>query len=284
MELTTFTDAKQFLAQAGEDMSKYEVHNGLMLGALQEVANQKASWLTGEPYLATVYEKEKFLTAAMITPPFGLVLAQGDENSQAAIELVARDLQARHRPVPDVNGPKFYAGYFAQTWSAITGHQHKLMMAERMYDLRQVIPPGGIPGTARLAAPEDREWLVDWMDEFSQEALDEENTRSELLTLTNSYLAEERVMLWQHDQQPVSMSVQVRDSARGAMIGCVYTPIQHRRHGYASALVAFHSQHCLDNGRDFCMLFTDLANPTSNSIYQQIGYRPVCDFDKYRFI
>jgi predicted GNAT family acetyltransferase len=39
----------------------------------------------------------------------------------------------------------------------------------------------------------------------------------------------------------------------------------------------------LDQGKQFTSLFTDLSNPTSNSIYQKIGYQPVCDFDLYRF-
>jgi predicted GNAT family acetyltransferase len=39
----------------------------------------------------------------------------------------------------------------------------------------------------------------------------------------------------------------------------------------------------LDSGKKFCFLFTDQANPTSNSIYQKIGYEPVCDFHEYTF-
>ena len=49
------------------------------------------------------------------------------------------------------------------------------------------------------------------------------------------------------------------------------------------ATVAALSQLLLDSGRKFCFLFTDLSNPTSNHIYQAIGYRPVCDVDEYRF-
>jgi len=55
------------------------------------------------------------------------------------------------------------------------------------------------------------------------------------------------------------------------------------RQGYASALVARLSQHLLDLGYQFINLFTDLQNPTSNAIYQKIGYRPVCDFRMYKF-
>jgi predicted GNAT family acetyltransferase len=66
-------------------------------------------------------------------------------------------------------------------------------------------------------------------------------------------------------------------------VGPVYTPPEARRHGYASALVAHVSQDLLDGGRRFVFLYTDLANPTSNHIYQEIGYRPVADAYQYTF-
>jgi len=69
----------------------------------------------------------------------------------------------------------------------------------------------------------------------------------------------------------------------GSRVGPVYTPSPLRGRGYASALVAAASQAQLGAGRRFCFLFTDLANPTSNEIYQAIGYEPVCDVDEYRF-
>jgi predicted GNAT family acetyltransferase len=69
----------------------------------------------------------------------------------------------------------------------------------------------------------------------------------------------------------------------GARIGPIYTPPELRRRGYASALTADLTQMLLYRGSRFCFLFTDLANPTSNSIYQQIGYRPVADVDQWSF-
>jgi predicted GNAT family acetyltransferase len=69
----------------------------------------------------------------------------------------------------------------------------------------------------------------------------------------------------------------------GTRIGPVYTPPEHRRRGYAGALVAATSQAQLDEGLEFCFLFTDLANPTSNHVYQAIGYEPVTDIDVYVF-
>jgi hypothetical protein len=67
-------------------------------------------------------------------------------------------------------------------------------------------------------------------------------------------------------------------------VSAVYTPREQRQHGYASALVARLSQHLLDMGYEFVTLFTDLENPTSNAIYQKIGYHPVIDFRSYKFI
>jgi predicted GNAT family acetyltransferase len=85
-----------------------------------------------------------------------------------------------------------------------------------------------------------------------------------------------------HDE-PVSMAGSARPVGKGITIGLVYTPPEKRRKGYAAALVAALSQHMLDSGYEYCTLFTDLANPTSNEIYQRIGYRPIADYDTYLF-
>ena len=82
---------------------------------------------------------------------------------------------------------------------------------------------------------------------------------------------------------PVSMAAGTRPIVHGITVNRVYTSPALRRRGYATACVAALSQRLLDEGYQFSMLFTDLANPTSNNIYQQIGYRPVCDFRETRF-
>jgi predicted GNAT family acetyltransferase len=75
-----------------------------------------------------------------------------------------------------------------------------------------------------------------------------------------------------------------RPTPNGIRIGPVYTPPGLRRRGYASAATAAASQTELDNGRRYIFLFTDLSNPTSNKIYQQIGYEPVIDIDQLGFV
>ena len=91
------------------------------------------------------------------------------------------------------------------------------------------------------------------------------------------------LLIWEKDGVPVSMAGYAGPTPSGIRIGAVYTTPEQRKNGYASAVTAGLSQHLLDIGYKFCFLFTDLLNPTSNHIYQQIGYVPVCDVDRYDF-
>ena len=83
--------------------------------------------------------------------------------------------------------------------------------------------------------------------------------------------------LWEDTDVPVSASGYGGKTLNGIRIGPVYTPPQHRGRGYATSLVAAQSQWLLDSGYRFCFLYTDLANPTSNAVYQRIGYRQVAE-------
>jgi len=89
--------------------------------------------------------------------------------------------------------------------------------------------------------------------------------------------------LWVDGGRPVSLTCVGGVTPHGIRIGPVYTPPDLRGKGYASSLVAGVSQMQLDAGRAYVFLFTDLANPTSNRIYQALGYEPVNDVDEYDF-
>jgi predicted GNAT family acetyltransferase len=95
--------------------------------------------------------------------------------------------------------------------------------------------------------------------------------------------AGQAAFVWEVGGRPVSLVVAGSPTPHGIRIGPVYTPPAARRRGYASALTAAVSQLQLDQGRRYCFLFTDLANPTSNWIYRSIGYEPVIDVNQYRF-
>ena len=91
------------------------------------------------------------------------------------------------------------------------------------------------------------------------------------------------VFIWDDGRRLVSMAAWSGRTPNGVRVNFVYTPPEYRRSGYASACVADLTQRLLNEGRAFCCLYTDLANPTSNKIYQTIGYRPVCEMSDFHF-
>jgi uncharacterized protein len=142
-----------------------------------------------------------------------------------------------------------------------------------------------VPGRPRPATPEDRQQLVDWLDAFNAETLDGVPSPlldSERIVDARLHGPESGFVLWE-DEQPVSVAGWGSPTPSGIRIGPVYTPPAARRRGYGGAVTAAVSSEQLARGRQFCFLYTDLANPTSNKIYVEIGYEPVCDAVDYAF-
>jgi predicted GNAT family acetyltransferase len=128
--------------------------------------------------------------------------------------------------------------------------------------------------------------MVEWLQAFEAEALsflepDEDRARR---TIEYRLTAERAgLMLWE-DGDVVSVAGFGGETPNGIRIGPVYTPPELRGRGYATALVAELSSKLLAEGRRFCFLYTDLANPTSNAIYERIGYVRVCESAEIAFV
>ena len=83
--------------------------------------------------------------------------------------------------------------------------------------------------------------------------------------------------VWEAGGARVSMAGVTRSVVGMVRVGSVYTPRALRGRGYAGAVTVAVSQVARDAGVREVVLFTDLANPTSNVLYQRLGYRPVED-------
>jgi predicted GNAT family acetyltransferase len=202
-----------------------------------------------------------------------------------ALDLFAHDLHGSGHDLPGVLGPEPVGRAFAERWRALTGKSCRQAMAMRIYQLTAARPVTAVPGRVRRVTEADRDLLLDWYEAFQREAMGEavpEGIARSVDQLLTADPVVRGLYVWE-DSAPVSMAGYSGPTPHGIRIGPVYTPPEHRRKGYASACVAAVSQCLLDSGRRFCFLFTDLANPTSNRIYQAIGYEPVGDVDEYRF-
>lgn len=280
LRLVRARDADHFDQLAFDFLAAREAEHNLLFGI---VAGVRSGGYARPPYFAVVRDGERVVAAALRTPPFRLVLSSIDD--AAALPLFVDDAALVWPDLPGVLGPKGYAGRFAALWQERTGMATTLHAEERVFQLRQVRRPPPIAGAPRLADARDRAVIIEWLVAFATEALGQPGDPNEAAFAADRSIAMVggRSMYVWDDGGPVSLTGVAAVTPRGSRIGPVYTPPDLRGRGYASALVAAASQQQLDDGREFCFLFTDLANPTSNKIYEAIGYEPVCDMDEYRF-
>ncbi len=205
------------------------------------------------------------------TPPYPvLVSAMPDDAApNVAASMVARATSLGIRP-PGVNGPEQSGHSIAAAWTASTGDTIERARTILLNELDHLVDVPVPPGSARLATLEDVPLLAQWLEAFATEV--------DLVVGLDPRAAAERsvragtVDVWTVDATPVCY-VGHRTAGGVVRIGPVYTPHEHRNHGFARRLTYEVTARALarpDVQR--CMLFTDADNPVSNSIYRQAGY------------
>jgi hypothetical protein len=281
MHLTTYRNAGGFLARMQGKLGEDEVANNLMLGiALRLHAHPEH--IQRQPYFAVVEDEGGLIAAALMTPPHSVIVFEARSDAQLAYTRIAHDLHENAWPISGAIGPSEAVNRFLEVWTKLTEATVKHVTRERVFQLDNVIAPQWPSGAFRVAAGADVETLAEWMRAFQQEALPE-NPHQDPIEWATRRVGEGELFVWEDEGKPVSFAGRGRETTHAASIGPVYTPPEYRGRGYATACTAMLSQLILDSGKKYCMLFTDLANPTSNSIYQKIGYRPVCDYNEYIF-
>jgi GNAT superfamily N-acetyltransferase len=205
--------------------------------------------------------------AVLHTPPYALLLGDVPLDSVASL---AEGLRDRH--LSGVNGPLTQAGAFATA----TGREERGRISQRLYRLETLAPPSQA-GTSRLAEEDDVELVVEWMRAFFAEA-EPEVAGDDPSSQVKHRIAQGELVLLEDGGQPVALAGFSSPIVHMSRIGPVYTPPERRRRGYGSAVTYGATRAAQEAGAGQVLLFTDLANPTSNSIYQALGYRPVSDY------
>ena len=282
LRVERFETAGAFLEASGDFLGVREAEHNLTFG-ICAILTADPGYPSAPPYLGTVFRGDRIVLTGVMTPPWNIVLSWTDDADAPAA--MAADLGARGISVPGTTSPVDTARAFARAWCEPRGLASQLAVAERIYRLERVIPPAGVPGRVRVATAADRDLLVEWVDAFLTEAIGQRTPEEAEILVDRSFRTGSRTWyLWEDGGNSVSVAASTGPTPNGIRIGPVYTPPGLRRHGYASAVTAAASQAELDHGRRFVFLFTDLSNPTSNKIYQQIGYEPVIDVDQLTFV
>jgi uncharacterized protein len=272
-------DPSEFLAAAAPLLLADEARHNLMLGIAGTLRDFPGTYREYRLWLTV--DSDEVTGAALQTPPFNLVVARPRVDD--ALQQLAEAIHREELELPGVTAAVPEVESFADAWEALAGAGRRRVMASRIYSVTEVRPPTAVPGGPRPATEVDRTLLADWLEAFRNESLEDPPTwdvdeliDARLVRGAGGYV------IWE-DAGPVSLAGWSGRTPTGVRIGPVYTPPDKRRRGYGSAVTAAVSGELLASGRRFCFLYTDLANPTSNKIYMDIGYEPVCDSMEYVF-
>jgi len=294
----TTSDVAGFLAVAGDFLRAERARHTVMLSVTESLrANRPASQprhgagAAADPDRSPVFgwwadnadnadnaddadngETPHVTGAFMHTPPFPLLVTAVP--AEAAADLAAKTLNGR--PVIGVNSYGETAAAFAAAWQERTGCQVDVHRRIRLYRLAELSWPDPRPaGAPRTASGGDAALVTGWFDAFAVEVYDAAD--ADQAAAARDMISYGGVTLWETDGTPAALAGVTRQVAGMVRVAPVYTPPELRGHGYASAVTAEVSQAALADGADEVLLYTDLANPVSNSIYQRIGYQPVED-------
>ena len=236
---------------------------------------------SGPPLWITVEADDgAVIGAAVRTPPRAAVLAAISPDVSAKLAHFLYEVRAA-QDLPGVTGPVEQASAFAEQWAARTGCGVHTQTKMRLYRMAELVHPPARRGSWRLADERDFDLCFAWFVDFPAAAGHETGPPLEAADVQER-LAGRRIGFWEVDGEPVSLAGWTLPASGVVRIGPVYTPREHQRRGYGTAATAAATAGILATGAEAC-LFTDLSNPTSNSIYQKIGYRPVEDFVELAF-
>jgi len=268
---TRVDDVREFRARVGPLLAADEVRHSVPLGVLATIEHDPERF--SEHHLWLVDHGGAVVACALMTPPYHLLVTGSAEGFDALVATVRADAVT----VPGANGFVPEVEEFAERWSRTSGASTRTAMSMRMYSTDAVVAPPATPGRMRAAVAADRELLDGWARAFAIETGLPEGPDQLASAIAAQIGADPGIVLWVADGAPVALAGGRESSPGVARVGPVYTPPEHRRRGYATSLVAAWTSQLLASGIRRCALFTDLANPTSNSIYQAVGYRPYGD-------
>ena len=276
--LVEYASAQEFLHQGGEFLEKHLSEYSLLLG-LASAARDGLPNTSQFRYWGTYLNSQ--LNGLCICSEKGFIVSRMPEPN--VFDLV-NDLKDKGITSSFVVGPSHTSECFSYYYSQKMGRKSVLSMSQFIFECTEVILPHPAPGQMILAQKEHLNVVADFMLHFYKEAMPEQPMTSEqCLEAARTKVSSGMAFLWLNlDGIPVTLTCGARPTLEGISIGFVYTPPHQRGSGYASQLVACVSQHFLKE-KKFCTLYTDALNPTSNKIYEAIGYQKVAISRQFGF-
>jgi predicted GNAT family acetyltransferase len=273
MHIHSSDSVEEYAAAVQAFLEKDPCARNVLMTVIESVRTGSAAYSAPSSFWWVSTDTGAVVGAASWTPPYALLVS--DMPLEAAPGVAAAMIEraaALHIQPPGINGPEVAAGAVAAAWTHTTGdviERERLILLNELGTLVDVPAP---PGARRRATPDDVPMLGVWLEAFGTE-IDVIVGADPVATAMRSVRAGQ-FDLWIHDDVAVCVVGQ-RVAARVLRVGPVYTPPEHRNRGYGRRLTYEVTAAVLARPDvDRAMLFTDAANPVSNSIYRQAGYQP----------
>lgn len=283
VEIRSHNDANELISLSGTYLELNESENNLPIGLAYRLAKNPRYYGPESPLLLSILEQGRAVGVAIMTLPRRLILSRFETSIEVAMAHLTRYLRGIDTPIPGVTGPATEAQAFSECWTEeMAGISARVVMQLRVFEARTVADVPLSPGELRLACMADHPLMTQWIAAFSEtigEPVDVNSAKSN----AQQYIKDRQLYIWD-DGGPVSIATETRPIRNGTTISTVYTPPEHRNKGYATSCVCALTKELLSDRYSFCSLYTDLSNPTSNSIYTKIGYVPLGDALSFDFV
>ncbi|BCL30609.1 GNAT family N-acetyltransferase [Streptomyces aurantiacus] len=279
-------DIDDFLARAGDFLRSRPALHNTPLTDIERLRTRRTDDVSGAdaPVFGRLEAGGEVRAIFYLTPRgrLGLTPLPADRTDTLASHLA----ELGHSPA-HVIADHDTAGAFAESWRRRhTSATPVPFWRTHLYRLGTLTPPRShAEGRGRVAGEADREQVVRWCREFcvavgEQASIDLIDAGS----WDDSRFGDRHFTFWETpDGTPASMAATTSIVGGMVRVDPVYTPAHLRGHGYAGAVTVEVSRAALTSGATDVVLFTAPDNPTSNALYQRIGYAHIADFTGYRF-
>lgn len=273
MELKHYSSVQEFLKENETILLENEALNSLLFGlCIGNVQKENDNTL----YIDISDEQGIFFTGIK-TENKNLILNGNIAKIRNAVPLLLDFIKQENISIPGIVGPKDLVLEIAKTLEHDHQWSYSIAYEQLVYELKDIKYNPEIKGKLKQETTQNIEHIAKWFQLFLREALNEKISFEEALSTAKNKIEKGQVYSWNTDTG-VAMACTARPTRNGITVNYVFTPKDHRRHGYGTKLVAELSKLKLVEGYTFCTLFTDMTNPTSNSIYTKIGYKPIGEF------
>lgn len=268
IQLHVYEDILTFKEEVTPFLEKNEQENNLILGVLQMIQQPI--------FMGVVKQEEEIAIVFLQTEEKKQIIVATSEIAEEDIVELAKELTKVYPNVPGLIGNKKVVQRLAEEIAAIENKKTNVAMEQGIYELKQVQKKWNGDGIFQEVSSEELTLIEQWIYQFCED-VKLPTTKEEAKQTAHTLITNRRLFGLEVEGELVSVAAKTRPTTNNITVNFVYTPKEARKKGYASSCVAALSQRMLDEGYKTTTLYTDLENPTSNKIYQEIGYEKLME-------